>query len=138
MKCVCEVKLPGFDMNKCHQIVDYMVDLRNVFDVRFVFGIMTTYDQWRVFWFDDSHDVAKITEVKSYHEHCAVNSASDYAIEKKVTVFATPVYERTDKNLASVLLSVLYKAAHSPVSLPKSLLDRRKRYVVADNSSFSI
>jgi hypothetical protein len=42
---VAEVKVPKSIMDDIYQIVDYMADLRNSFNVRFVFGVDTTYEK---------------------------------------------------------------------------------------------
>lgn len=68
-------------MRKYYQVVDYMIDLRNVFDVRYVFGIITTYDEWRVFWLEDTERAAAITDKDVYDEQCAALSATDRAID---------------------------------------------------------
>lgn len=56
---VVEVKAPSsstvLDNKKVHgQMYDYLNRLKMYFGVDKVFGIITTYEQWRVFWLSDS------------------------------------------------------------------------------------
>lgn len=54
---VCEVKKPGrsiINSSFVHgQIYDYMLRLRSFHGLRYVFGIVSTYEQWRLYWLDD-------------------------------------------------------------------------------------
>ncbi len=40
------------------QIYDYMLRLRHFFGQQLVFGIVTTYNEWRVYWLPDCNDAA--------------------------------------------------------------------------------
>lgn len=60
-----------FDMDDAQQIVQYMYDLRCDFGVRFVFGILTTYSKWRIFWFEDSNEAIMCDDIKCFKELCA-------------------------------------------------------------------
>jgi hypothetical protein len=64
---VIEVKRPDKKiMNKpmVHgQIYDYMLRLRSFHGLKNVFGIVTTYTQWRLYWLPDCDDIAAATSV---------------------------------------------------------------------------
>jgi 3D (Asp-Asp-Asp) domain-containing protein len=79
---VAEVKVPGSKMDDIYQIVDYMVDLRNSFNVRFVFGVYTTYEKWKILWFEDSQEAANSDSTEQYDELCLAGSANEYTINK--------------------------------------------------------
>ncbi|KAI3656373.1 hypothetical protein MP638_000789 [Amoeboaphelidium occidentale] len=107
---VCEVKLPGFKMDSLYQIVDYMVDLRNSFNVRFVFGVLTTYKKWRILWFEDTNVAAMETRRSEFDELCKAGTANDYSIGSgKVSVFTSRVYDYSEVNLVEALVSLMYK-----------------------------
>jgi hypothetical protein len=94
---VCEVKLPGFDMDSVYQVVDYMVDLRNSFNVRFVFGILTTYENWRILWFVDTNDVAMETNRAAFDARCETGTANEYSIASgKLDVYLTRLYNYSE------------------------------------------
>ena len=53
------------------QLFDYMQRLKSFFGQQWVFGIATTYDQWRIYWLPDCDPVARQTKVgppKKKHE----------------------------------------------------------------------
>lgn len=57
-----EVKKPGNAMNDAMihgQIFDYLNTLKNYTGIRHPFGILSTYEQWRIFWLPQSSEVAK-------------------------------------------------------------------------------
>ncbi len=60
---VVDVKRPGkgiMDSEQVHgQIYDYMMRLRSFHGLRHVFGIVSTYNQWRVYWFDGCNEIAQ-------------------------------------------------------------------------------
>ena len=62
---VVEVKKPGShimsDPLVAGQIFDYMTRLRSFYGLDSVFGLVTTYREWRVFWLEDS-DAAAASE----------------------------------------------------------------------------
>ncbi|KAI3640163.1 hypothetical protein MIR68_001041 [Amoeboaphelidium protococcarum] len=109
---VCEVKIPGSSMDSLFSVVDYMVDLRNSFNVRYVFGVLTTYEKWRILWFEDTNEAAQETDQQKYDELCssAIMTANDCSISSgKVIVYASRVYDHSEVDLVEALVSLLYK-----------------------------
>ncbi|KAI3662133.1 hypothetical protein MP638_002119 [Amoeboaphelidium occidentale] len=133
---VCEVKLPGFNMDKIVQTVDYMIDLRNYFNVRFVFGILSTYNKWRVLWFRDTDVAAQEKDKQRYDLLCHTGTANDYSISDKVSVVMTRVYDHKEQALIELLASVLYKLNKTPISTPDRFAESHKKYVFARKESF--
>lgn len=101
---VVEVKLPGFDFDHINQIVDSMIDLRNSANVRYVFGVLTTYKAWKILWFEDSNDAAVTTSKRAYEELCMAEVAHEYDISQKVTVYQSQLYEHSDFHWLNVWL----------------------------------
>ena len=66
---VVEVQKPGkniMEKNVVHgQIYDYMLRLKSFFGLESVFGIVTCYQHWRVYWLEGSEKLAEATTVKS-------------------------------------------------------------------------
>jgi hypothetical protein len=62
---VCEVKKPGrtiMESTVVHgQIYDYMLRLRSFHGIKHVFGIVSTYEQWRLYWLEDCAPAAAAT-----------------------------------------------------------------------------
>ena len=134
---VAEVKLPGFNFEHIHQIVDYMIDLRNSFNVRYVFGVLTTYEAWKILWFEDSNEAAILTSKLAYDELCMAGSANEYVISEKVTVIQSQLYKHSDLSLIECLVSLVYKIGKSPLYLPNKFIDARSRYIFATKNSIS-
>ena len=133
---VVEVKLPGTNLEEICQIVDYMVDLRNSFNVRYVFGVYTTYEAWKILWFEDSQIAAECNSKAQYDELCLAGSANEYAIRNgSVEVFQSKTYRFDDLELIECLASLLYKVSMTPVYNPAKFIDERSRYVYANAKS---
>eukprot|EP00835_Amoeboradix_gromovi_P006512 NODE_780_length_4291_cov_0.447758.p1 type:complete len:555 gc:universal NODE_780_length_4291_cov_0.447758:2213-3877(+) len=135
---VCEVKLPGFNMDSLYQIVDYMVDLRNSFNVRFVFGVLTTYKKWRILWFEDTNIAAEESSRVEFDELCKAGTANDYSIgSEKVTVLLSRVYDHSEVELVEILASLMYKISMTPIASPQKFIERHKKYINATKYSFT-
>ncbi|KAJ8328240.1 hypothetical protein O5D80_003602 [Batrachochytrium dendrobatidis] len=133
---VAEVKVPGSNLDDIYQIVDYMVDLRNSFNVRYVFGVYTTYEEWKILWFEDSQEAAESDSKKRYDELCLAGSANEYAItEGAVKIFQSKTYRFCDPELIECLATLLYKVSRTPVYNPTKFIDDRSRYVYATATS---
>jgi hypothetical protein len=112
-----------------------MVDLRNSFNVRYVFGVLTTYEQWKFLWFDDTQEAASCTTIAQYDELCRAGSANEYMISAgKLKVFQKS-YKHDDPELIECLVSLLYKVSTTPVYHPTKFIDERSRYVLATEKS---
>lgn len=132
---VVEVKLPGFDFDHINQIVDSMIDLRNSANVRYVFGVLTTYKAWKILWFEDSNDAAVTTSKRAYEELCMAEVAHEYDISQKVTVYQSQLYEHSDLSLVECLVSLLYKMGKSPIYQATKYIDSSLRYAFANQDS---
>ncbi|EGF82389.1 hypothetical protein BATDEDRAFT_22851 [Batrachochytrium dendrobatidis JAM81] len=133
---VAEVKVPGSNLDDIYQIVDYMVDLRNSFNVRYVFGVYTTYEEWKILWFEDSQEAAESDSKERYDELCLAGSANEYAItEGAVKIFQSKTYRFCDPELIECLATLLYKVSMTPVYNPTKFIDDRSRYVYATATS---
>ncbi|KAI3650227.1 hypothetical protein MP228_004965 [Amoeboaphelidium protococcarum] len=108
-----------FDMNNIQQIVAYLYDLRVSFGVRFVLGILTTYENWRFIWFDDEDTTSAISakSIKEFLECCvrppsqsAASSQCDLSIQKFIDGDDTT----SAADLLSSIPSVTDKESHVP------------------------
>ena len=67
-----EVKKSGRRMNVTNdplvagQLYDYLTTLRNFYGLDHVFGIATTYREWRIFWLEDTEDAARETDMSKF------------------------------------------------------------------------
>lgn len=83
---VVEVKVPSVGIlnnPKVHgQIFDYMLRLQSFFGVQDVFGLVSTYESSRIFWFPQSADCAKATE-RVEHESKGLDLDLDQVLERR-------------------------------------------------------
>ena len=64
---VIEVKKPNKEVlnsrRTCGQIYDYLLRLKSFYGLEHVFGIVTTYDEWRFFWLPECDHIAASSDV---------------------------------------------------------------------------
>src|SRR5690348_9514734 len=69
---VVEVKKPGESILSeklvLGQIYDYMLRLKSFHGLKDVFGVLTTYEEWRICWFPHSQTTAEATAVSNNRE----------------------------------------------------------------------
>lgn len=72
---IMEVKRPGenvlSDQQVLGQLLNYMRLLRSAFGVQHVFGIITTYSEWRVCWLPDNDSAAQALTLPTLQEQVA-------------------------------------------------------------------
>jgi hypothetical protein len=157
---VVEVKKPGNDIMDSPllhgQIYDYMLRLQSFFGLRHVFGIVSTYAQWRVCWLPGvSESVAASDAILSMDSarnevgedegkddgKDAVESDSDEVEFELLAansrqLCGTRVYSWDDAELPRLLCSVLMKMEQSPKGSVK-LFDNNRPYILVDESMWS-
>ena len=111
-----------YDMNNLDQIVQYLYGLRSTFGVRFCIGIMTTYTEWRIVWFEDSNEAVQVSEKEDFQALCS-KSPSNSTVQRtnqntntisanvpdKIIVMKSRVFKNNDKELIPILRTLLYK-----------------------------
>lgn len=133
-----------FDMEDAQQIVQYMYDLRCAFGVRFVFGILTTYSKWRIFWFEDSNDAIMCDDSESFKELCAPspspsptaiaeNDKEIYAdkeakIQPVIKVMKSKIFLHDDVQLVKTLCTLLLKCCMIPHDRVNGYLHENRLY----------
>jgi len=120
---VCEVKKPSssgndlvkVDINLVNQLSSYMLRLKQTHGLEAVFGIMTTYNEWRICWLRDAHGTAQSNTVDFVRSDVPID-------DEKEQLFITKVYDRDDPNLVEALVSTVRKMNLSPINPPTVLL----------------
>ena len=156
---VLEVKKPDkkiMQSERLHgQIFDYMIRLRNFYGQKHVFGIVSTYEEWRIYWLanDVCNDAASATTklenieaTQAYVEDITtipecINFESESTEElispsqEKRQLCGTPIIRYDDKNLSHMLVSVLLKMYNSPrETIP--LVDPNRSYIQLNETSW--
>jgi len=151
---VVEVKTPSRSLDPLEspsvagQIYDYMMKLRSFYGLQAIFGIITTYAEWRICWLHttESHKLACLTTEEYTTEGAPVaslcdllngetvdESISDPADEQealtpslKRSIFATEKIQWDDESLLPMLASAVWKMMKAPRK-PINLVDFENR-----------
>ena len=137
---VIEIKSPGTTFatgsegkskiehrNVTGQLFDYMIKLKSFYNQKYVFGILTTLDEWKICWLADSDKCAESDVLLEL----GIEEDDTYELENidyKRTVHSSKTYKYDDKNLSTLILSVIIKSYESP-KYPVNLLSLERTYV---------
>ena len=141
------------------QVFDYLVHLKNYTGRKDVFGILTTYHQWRVIWLPESDEAARSTTTTAVNhiqgpiaqlpsdppnwsnpdQPNQLPSIPPLQLQKGVQperhLHGTSIIEWNDPDLPHILLSAIQKMRSSPmnpVSYSELCTDRSYIYVAKD------
>jgi hypothetical protein len=151
---VVEVKKPGSDIlyNKhvLGQLYNYMLRLQSFFGVKHVFGIVTTYQEWRICWLRDANqsaangtplqnfskplDFQAQALLSNYNQQRRGHSSSSQRQDR--TMFGTDVIPWDHQDIVRALCSVLVKMTESPSELVM-LIDPERPYIVATEDQWT-
>ena len=112
-----EIKKPNLDgtsiMNNKYllgQIFDYMMKIRSVNGMRYVFGVITDYREWRICWLNDSDAAANAAEL------CDLDDVENISLNRELKV--SKIYKGSGgtsaevKELSIALTTVLRKMSY--------------------------
>lgn len=151
---VIEVKKPNekiMEEKLVHgQIYDYMLRLQSFYGIQNVFGIVTTYHQWRIYWLPQSQDIA---QAQSINENFSIEVTKDeILIDEKFTendeneeeeydkknpreVYGTKVIESSNPDLPKILGSVIKKMYYTKTEKIERFNPSRP-YIVMDKDTW--
>ncbi len=155
-----EVKKPGsMNDSKIHgQMFDYLTHIRTYMGRRHTFGILTSYDEWRIMWMPDADESALATLLPDSFNPSRVPGPSanlpteppDWSVDETPflhdgietkptpggrTFFGTRVIQWNENCLPRLLLSCIMKMMNSPMDpiAPLRLVPNRSYIYVANN-----
>jgi hypothetical protein len=154
---VIEVKKPGVDImesKRVHgQIYDYMLRLRHFYGQQNVFGIVSTYKQWRIYWLQDCNSSATATKIDNSLTRNAniekpnviptiSSSQTDNQPDKecpptpeKRVVYGSEIIEWNSLSLPKILVSVILKMYYSP-NFTVPLINPKRSYIILNTMSW--
>lgn len=124
--------LPPFRARKMKsrygQIFDYLMRIRSYHGVRFVFGIVTDFEEWRICWLPDSESLA----LSNDPNFIPTEPILDVKIgEKRHLQISRPYYATHTKPLAYALYFLLYKVQLvANLVNPVPFLSKNRSYIV--------
>lgn len=128
---VIEVKSPDLigvltDRSVAGQICDYMIDAQSFFGQEDIYGITTTFNEWKFMWFPHSSCRATATTIAT----TTPPSAADPTVQLTTTrrVHSTKVYHHTDPDVAKIIISMLHKSRLSRFREVR-LFDAERMYI---------
>eukprot|EP01119_Soliformovum_irregulare_P019221 TRINITY_DN6036_c0_g2_i1.p1 TRINITY_DN6036_c0_g2~~TRINITY_DN6036_c0_g2_i1.p1 ORF type:complete len:470 (-),score=55.54 TRINITY_DN6036_c0_g2_i1:226-1635(-) len=129
------------------QVYDYMTTLRESFGIVDVFGITTTWEEWKLCWFPDNQlvDLSAIPEIGGPLTRNHLEPINDEEDDKEdgeamdgdpaePLLCGTRTFASDDKELISMLMTFLLKCAHTRVK-PVQMIDPDRTYCCVSPSS---
>ncbi|EGC30063.1 hypothetical protein DICPUDRAFT_158253 [Dictyostelium purpureum] len=135
----------------CGELLNYMLILKEMYGQKNVFGISTTYNQWRIYWLPDSEadqdDLISKTESNTKLEYPSLipiennlNEPIEYSKDShniypqsiNRVIYGTKLYNFSSEELPMVLLSTLKKMFYSERKPEIELLDKKRLYMQID------
>jgi hypothetical protein len=128
---------------------DYLMRLKSFHGIRFAFGIVTTYNKWRIYWLSDASACAAATIVPQVAEDReTITEASDTADDTEnepaiITeqtnsnfrkLYASEVYAYHDPQLSCIIQSVLLKMYNSPYDMVAEISNDRPYIVLTQET----
>jgi hypothetical protein len=118
------------------QIYDYLMGASTFCGLRWSFGIVTTYDEWRICWLPNADEAAAETEFDRFVNISpkALEYASDgVSIERRIHV--SRIYKYNEPALIEALIHLLHKMHTTPQEqFPIPLISKDRKYpMLAEN-----
>lgn len=135
---VVKVKKPGGALESPYvqgQLFDYMLRLQSFFGIKNVFGILTSYDQWRICWLPLSDQAAAATSSAALGTEHAREIETQIVVPERV-LQGSKFFAWDDEDLPRALCTVILKMYSSPRS-QVSLVDKNRPYIVIDQDQWS-
>ena len=116
---VCEVKVPsdkdGTDLESLSlksQICNYMLQLKYTHGVDNVFGIVTTYKEWKICWLDGAEDLAAATSLPCTRQTVTTESSTE------VKAYFSKAFKFNDTELVKALVTTVKKMSSTSIQRP--------------------
>jgi len=110
------------------QIFNYMASLRSFYGQQNVFGITTTFKEWKFHWFADTNECAKSPTVTT-----TFNDESSDLTTREIYSTKTAI-SHSDHKLIQILVSIIVKSYNSNVS--PLFLSKSRTYIYITKSSW--
>mmetsp|Transcript_521 Transcript_521/g.739 ORF Transcript_521/g.739 Transcript_521/m.739 type:complete len:510 (+) Transcript_521:622-2151(+) len=151
---VIEVKKPDskiMNSNRLHgQIYDYMLRLRHFFGQKWIFGITSTYEEWRIYWLTDCNKIAEADTMEQAEKKPNIEQPREIpfllqqATQPDADIPPTPIKRKVngtkilkwnDPDLPILLVSVIQKMYCSP-NFQIRLIDSKRNYIQLTTTSW--
>jgi len=116
--------------NVTGQLYDYMIKQKSFYNQKFIFGILTSLDEWKICWLSNTNEAAISDFLLDNNIEMEEENDNN---ERKM--YSTRIYKHNEKNLAKIILSVIVKAYKSPKN-PVDLISLERTYVLLSKDTW--
>ena len=113
-----------------------MLRLRYTHGLQAVFGIVTTYNEWRICWLHEANLIAESTVLTS-----EIFSSNDQLFKDNEVLYESEIFKRDNPAVIEALVSTLVKMSSSPRQPPSSYLrindDDPRKFGLVNEDSFA-
>jgi len=121
---------PINDSKAIGQLYEYMLKQKNFYNQRFVFGILTSLDEWKIYWLPDTDEYSKSSILIEN------NIEIDDEIDNGDRILCSSIiYKHNEKSLAKIILSIIIKSYFSP-RYPVDLLSTKRNYIFLSRNNW--
>lgn len=113
------------------QLYNYMLKLKSFYGQRYVFGIVTTLDEWKIYWLPDTNDYAQ----ENILNHLDIELYDNNEDNENREVYSSRVYKHNEKDLSKLIITIIAKSYYSPKQ-PVSLLNEKRTYIMLKKDSW--
>lgn len=137
---VVEVKKPDENDTLRHaavqgQLFDYMLRLQSFFGLKHVFGILTSYEHWRICWMPQTDQAAESSSISIEAEEKYERVQAVRVVPER-KLHGSQVLRWDDAELPRILCSTILKMHNSPISQVR-LIDENRPYIIMDETQWA-
>ncbi|KAJ3392400.1 hypothetical protein HDU92_008459 [Lobulomyces angularis] len=131
---VCEVKKPskgGNDLNNYYlycQIDCYMQELRYTYGIKYVYGIISTYNEWKICWYSNSQTISALDDTNKISEYISNDIDSYPYIIDNDKLYVSKVYKYNDQLITQILISCMCKMYMTHIETPKIIGNKNFKF----------
>ncbi|KAJ3392416.1 hypothetical protein HDU92_008475 [Lobulomyces angularis] len=131
---ICEIKKPSIggndldNMELYNQINNYMQELRYTYGVKYVFGIITTYNEWKICWYSNSTTIAKAVSIEETNQYIE-NDKDSYPYDiNENELYTSKCYKYNDPVIIQILISCVNKMFLTKSETPVKIYSNNYRF----------
>lgn len=117
------------------ELFDYMLRLQSFFGLQHVFGLLSTYERWRVCWMPCSQRAAASTSISATQTAEHLDKEVQTVVPERV-LHGSKLFHWDDPDLPRMLCTSILKMYKSPIS-EVNLIDKNRPYIIIDEAQWS-
>lgn len=110
------------------EIYDFLLQLQAFYGQQYIFGLISTLDEWRFIWLPNSSTYC-------FSNSLALPPSETFCFTADRKVIGGPITSHTNPELIKVLISVILKAWYSPI-VPIHLFSSGRTYLICNRVAY--